>query len=92
MTGMREEKVVGGISCSQVLAELSDYLDDDLPSAARAQVEDHLRGCEGCARFGGEFQGTVRALRAHLAIGSLPPSLRARIRKAVEEEPAGADS
>ena len=61
MTGERD---VGGVTCSQVLAGLSDYLDDELEPAAREQVEAHLRGCERCLRFGGAIGGVVRALRA----------------------------
>lgn len=88
MSGMRDEKVVGGISCSQVLARLSDYLDGELEPAARLQLETHLRGCDGCARFGGEFTATVRSLRAHLTTSAgLPSSLRARLRDAVKREP-----
>ena len=89
MTSMHDEKVVAGISCSQVLDVLSDYLDDDLPPDARRQVEEHLRGCEGCARFGGEFRATVRALRAHLASGDLPGAVRDRLRKAMDDGAPG---
>jgi anti-sigma factor RsiW len=63
---MKGERNVGGLTCSQVLDRLSDYLDGDVDAGLRRQIEEHLRGCEGCARFGGEFAATVRALRAHL--------------------------
>ena len=85
MTTIRDEKVVAGLSCSDVLAVLSDYLDGDLAPAARARVEEHLRGCEGCARFGGEFQATIHALREHLsAKPPLPAGLRARLHRALD--------
>lgn len=61
---MTDERDVGGVTCSQVLAGLSDYLDDELEPAARARVELHLRGCERCLRFGGAIGSMVRALRA----------------------------
>jgi anti-sigma factor RsiW len=87
MSGIRDEKVVAGLSCSEVLARLSDYLDGDLPDMARGQLEDHLRGCDSCARFGGEFQTTIRALRVHLgASGGIPPALRLRLRRALNDE------
>lgn len=60
------EVQVGGLWCGEVLDRLSDYLDGDLDAAVRAQLEEHLRGCDGCARFGGEFRATVEALRVHL--------------------------
>lgn len=88
MTGGRLDKVVGGISCTQVLARLSDYLDDDVDPATRGQIEEHLRGCDECARFGGDFKATVRALRTHLASpAGLPSSVRARLRAAIKREP-----
>jgi anti-sigma factor RsiW len=84
---MKGEKIVGGLSCGQVLERLSDYLDDDLGPDARAAVEEHLRGCDGCARFGGEFRATVRALRDHLLAAPAPPSrLRQRLAEALAKE------
>jgi len=83
----RDEKVIAGLSCGDVLALLSDYLDGDLAAAQRQQVEAHLRGCEGCARFGGEFTATVRALRAHLARATqVPPRVLDRLRVTLDEE------
>jgi anti-sigma factor RsiW len=80
-------KTVGGLSCQDVLDRLSDYLDGDLADAARASVEDHVKGCDGCARFGGEFKGTVRALRDHLLRSPAPPArLVARLREALDRE------
>ena len=87
MTPPQDEKVISGLSCGDVLARLSDDLDGDLPAEDRAQVEGHLRGCEGCARFGGEFRSTVRALRAHLARADrLPEPLLRRLRLALDGE------
>lgn len=83
----RDEKVIAGLSCGDVLALLSDYLDGDLAEAPRRQVEEHLRGCEGCTRFGGEFTATVRALRAHLARSAeVPPRVLDRLRVALDGE------
>jgi anti-sigma factor RsiW len=87
MTTIRDEKTIAGLSCTEVLARLSDYLDDDLAPAVRQQVEGHLRGCDGCARFGGEFRATVRSLRGHLARNDgLPEAVRERLRRALDEE------
>ena len=82
---MRDERNVGGLTCSQVLDRLSDYLDGDVHAELRAKIEEHLRGCEGCARFGGEFAATVQALRAHLLAPSrMPARVQARLREAIE--------
>lgn len=64
---MQDERTVGGISCSQVLAELSDYLDGGLSDAERAQIETHVQGCDRCESFGATFGEAVRTLRARLA-------------------------
>jgi anti-sigma factor RsiW len=80
-------KIVGGLSCEEVLERLSDYLDGDLAAPAKAAVEDHVKGCDGCARFGGEFKVTVRALRDHLLRSPAPPpGLVARLRAALDRE------
>ncbi len=86
MTKIPGEKVVAGLSCGQVLERLSDYLDDELPPQARARVEEHLRGCDGCARFGGELGATVRALKAHLEADRLPSGFRVRLRGALDRD------
>lgn len=89
---LENEVQVGGLWCGEVLDRLSDYLDGDLPAAERARVDDHLRGCDGCARFGGEFRGTVEALRGHLLRcgGSMPSRLLDRLRLALDGEPGPA--
>ncbi len=81
------EITIAGLSCSQVLARLSDYLDGDLPAEERQALEAHLRGCDRCARFGGEFRAVVGALRSHLSrSGQLPGGFRERLRRALEAE------
>jgi anti-sigma factor RsiW len=62
-----QDRNVAGITCSAVLAVLSDYLDGEVSDAVRAQVNAHLAGCDVCERFGGRFATTVGALRRHLA-------------------------
>jgi anti-sigma factor RsiW len=85
---IENEKVIGGLSCTGVLERLSDYVDGELSPAERAQVEMHLRGCDGCARFGGEFSATVRSLRAHLAGPTeVPREVKERLRRALDAEP-----
>lgn len=84
---MKGERIVGGLSCGQVLERLSDYLDDDLVREARAAVEMHLRGCDGCARFGGELRATVRALREHLRSATASsPGLVERLGRVLDGE------
>ena len=64
---MKGERVVAGLSCGDVLADLSEYLDYLLAPDRRAQIDEHLRACANCERFGGEFSAVVAALRRNLA-------------------------
>lgn len=81
---MKDERTVAGLRCSQVLARLSEYLDGELPAAERRAVEEHLRGCDACTRFGGEFSATLRSLRRHLLSTPCDEArLRQRLRDAV---------
>jgi anti-sigma factor RsiW len=85
---MKGERSVGGITCGEVLDRLSDYLDQELDPEVRARVEEHLRGCDQCARFGGEFAATIRALRDHLLReGPAPARIHERLRGALDAEP-----
>jgi len=75
------DRVVAGLRCREILERLSDYLDGDLPPALVAQVEEHLRGCDRCERFGGRVAGVVGALRRDLARAEvLDAAVEARLR------------
>ena len=63
---MAENRNVGGVTCFEVLAQLSDYLDGDLSADDRVKLEAHLAGCDACTRFGGEFGTVMKALREQL--------------------------
>ncbi|MGH9532756.1 MAG: anti-sigma factor family protein, partial [Terriglobales bacterium] len=39
------------MDCHEVLRQFSNYLEDDLDPALRAQVEAHLAQCRHCAAF-----------------------------------------
>ena len=36
------------VTCAQVMAELSNYLDDDVSNVLRKQIEEHIKGCHRC--------------------------------------------
>ncbi len=80
------DHLVGGLRCSEVLSRLSDYVDGDLSADERASVEAHLRGCDVCTRFGGDFGATLKALREHVLRSAAPPpkTLRQRLRAAIQ--------
>ena len=60
---MAAERIIAGLSCSEVLARLRDFLDDTLAPDARAAVRAHVSACTECGRFGGAYASVVRALR-----------------------------
>ena len=63
---MAEDRKIAGIRCMQVLELLDDYVDGELSQAQRDQVEAHLRGCDWCTKFGGEYASLVSTLRSEL--------------------------
>lgn len=71
-----EERVVAGLRCGEVLADLGEYLESALPAERVSRIKEHLRGCDWCERFGKEFAETVAALRTLLAT---PPALEAAV-------------
>jgi anti-sigma factor RsiW len=60
---MHSENRARAFDCAGVLERLSDYVDGELPVDERNAVQEHLRGCENCDRFGGAFGAAVAALR-----------------------------
>jgi anti-sigma factor RsiW len=82
------DREVAGLSCRDVLADLSDLLDGLLPASRVAAIHAHLAGCETCARFGGSVGAIVAALRAERTrvptLGSdALDALRARVQRAI---------
>ena len=61
-----DERQIAGMTCGEVLAGLSDFLDGELAEARRRQVVAHLRGCDWCEKFGGRFTEVITALRREL--------------------------
>ena len=59
-------RVVAGIRCIDVLGLLSDYLDGEVSREDKDRIEDHLRGCDQCERFGGRMSSIVKSLRETL--------------------------
>ena len=57
------DRLVAGIRCREVLADLSDFVDQVLPTDRVRQIEAHLQECDWCERFGGEFSSVIAALR-----------------------------
>lgn len=61
-----KERMVAGLRCTEVLAKLSSYLDGDLNAGERTAIEEHVRGCDWCTKFGEEFVSVVEGLKKSL--------------------------
>ena len=77
------------MSCDDVLRVLSDYLDGELDEGTVARVDEHLRMCRRCDRFGAIFSETVTRVRQSIAMnetlpGDMRRALRTRLQRAIE--------
>ncbi len=88
------DREVAGIRCTQVLELLSDYVDGQLDAVQLDRIRSHLRGCDWCEKFGGEFAAAVAALRtgastAPDAAAPADPALRRRLDERLGREIGG---
>lgn len=70
------------MTCSEFLAMLDDMIDDAVTSNMRADLEEHLRGCEHCEVTLNTTRKTIQIYRSH-EIYEMPASLRDRLHKAI---------
>ena len=75
------EREVTGLKCSEVMEQLSAYLEGDLPPGRVAQIESHVAQCQACATFGDGFARLVDGVRTRLGKAEpLPVDVEARLR------------
>jgi RNA polymerase sigma-70 factor (ECF subfamily) len=77
-----DERVVAGLHCGEVLADLTEHLDARLSRDRAERIDEHLEGCAECRRFGGEITAAVLALR-ELPDEPLPPEVEERLADAL---------
>ncbi len=83
---MKDERVINGIRCGEVLQVLSDYVDNSLSEERVKQISAHVRECKKCERFGSDFSSALEALQS---LGKTPPldeAIAARLRRAIAEK------
>lgn len=79
-----DDREVAGLTCSEVMADLSRYLDHELPPARSAQVEAHVSACQLCATFGADFARLMDQVRARLSTPDpVPSDVAARLQAAM---------
>jgi anti-sigma factor RsiW len=72
------------MTCEQVIAFLTDYLDGLLPSEVVSRFEAHLAGCASCTAYIASYRETIRMARMAtkspmLEAGEVPEELIAAI-------------
>jgi hypothetical protein len=64
------------------LAQLDDLIDDAVTAQMRADLQEHLRGCEHCVVTLNTTRKTIEIYRSH-EIYDLPAGLRERLHTAI---------
>jgi anti-sigma factor RsiW len=77
---MEEGKTNHYRSCREVFAELSAWLDAELPDDACREIEEHIAGCPPCVEFVESLRKTVEICRRYEP-GVLPEAISSRARE-----------
>lgn len=72
MTAKAGDSAADGMSCSELVALVTDYFENALGPAERARFEDHLRSCPGCVDHLDQMRTTIEAV-GQLAEEDVPP-------------------
>jgi hypothetical protein len=70
------------VTCTEFLAQLDDLIDDTVTTRMRADLQEHLRGCEHCEVTLNTTRKTIEIYRSH-EIYDLPSDLRERLHSAI---------
>jgi hypothetical protein len=70
------------VTCTEFIAQLDDLLEERVSTTLRADLEEHLRGCEHCVITMNTTRKTIEIYRSH-ELYELPNELRARLQKAI---------
>jgi hypothetical protein len=70
------------MNCSEFLAQLGDFIDNQVPTGLVAELQAHLEGCDHCVITMQTTQKTIQIYRNH-EIYALPPELRERLEAAI---------
>ncbi|HZU09701.1 MAG TPA: zf-HC2 domain-containing protein [Pseudacidobacterium sp.] len=70
------------MTCTEFIALLDDLMEDRVSASLRAELEEHLRGCEHCVVTLNTTRKTIEIYRSH-ELYELPNELRERLQKAI---------
>ncbi len=78
-------RLVAGVRCDEVLAELSDFLDGSLAPEREQQLRAHVAECNACECFGADVQTALQALRTTREAASLSDDLSERLAQRIKD-------
>jgi anti-sigma factor (TIGR02949 family) len=81
---MTVERTERSIPCSEAVRQLWDYLDRAIPAEDQARVEAHLSFCRRCCGEL-EFAKEIRGFLATSGVEEIPPDVKARLERFVQE-------
>ena len=70
------------MTCTALISLLDDMIDDSVTDVMRADLQEHLRGCEHCEATVNTTRKTIEIYRSH-EIYDLPADLRERLHAAI---------
>ena len=70
------------MTCTEFLAQLDDLIDDAVTDKMRADLKEHLRGCEHCEVTLSTTRKTIQIYRSN-QIYDMPKGLRERLHAAI---------
>lgn len=82
---MHNERMAGGLRCSEVLARLSEFADGELEAPVVEQIRAHLAECPNCLRFGGSFQKMLEAIAGERFAPEAPAAALQRLSARLDE-------
>jgi anti-sigma factor RsiW len=79
------------LNCKGVVREISNYIDGDLETAMKQEIERHLEHCEDCLMIVNQTRMTVDIFCDSKPV-ELPKEVRARLHEALHRKMGGPNS
>jgi anti-sigma factor RsiW len=73
-----------GLECKEIFAQLSAYIDAELPEATCEEIQAHIADCAPCVEFVNSLRRTVELCHGH-ATGEQPAPLSGEARQRLLE-------
>jgi predicted anti-sigma-YlaC factor YlaD len=65
--------------CKQLMRNLSEYVDGDLPSELCVKIEEHLKDCDNCRIVVNTLRKTIEIYKKSSPLSELPEDVRERL-------------